>query len=473
MKVLICGASWIADELLKRMGEKWEVTLIDKQEKQLNSFSSRFVSVVRLKTGDASSPVVLEEAGLERQDYFLALTDDDRVNLAASRFAKEKNVKNIMALVRDPERLPEFKDLGIWAFPMTTFIARKLYHYLQDPRMKVSIVGQGEAEVLEIEIGPNLMAMGRKVEEISGENWRIVGYVRDGQLYYPPPKDGYEEGDRLVILGKPDVVRAVCSVIECEKPKFPLVYGNEMAVALPLRADAKARDIVHESLYLAQHTRTRNIYVLCETGVCDLQDDLRRWSESLDIHIQEDDRKVERQIKRICEEKSVGVVVMPSLDHKFMDSLTKPTLINLAHTLPCPLFVAKASNPYHKILVPYNGSSRTQIALEVAVDLAQQFDAYVAVVLVEEPEFLHGDNIEEKNWMENQLKKVRETGRIHKIKIEECVRQGNVVKEITELSKDFNLMVMGSDTRSKVFLEPHVGELLVRKTPCSVLIVAG
>ena len=173
-----------------------------------------------------------------------------------------------MALVRDPERLPDFKDLGIWAFPMTTFIARKLYHYLQDPRMKVSIVGQGEAEVLEIEVGPNLMAMGRKVEEISGENWRIVGYVRDGQLSYPSPKNGYKEGDRLVILGKPDVVRAVCSVIECEKPKFPLVYGNEMVVALPLRADERARDIVHESLYLAQHTRDqKHICALRDRGL--------------------------------------------------------------------------------------------------------------------------------------------------------------------------------------------------------------
>jgi trk system potassium uptake protein TrkA len=76
MKILICGAGRITDELLKRIGENWEITLIEKEEAKLAPFSSRFPSVVRLMVEDASSPVVLEKAGLTSHDCVLAMTND-------------------------------------------------------------------------------------------------------------------------------------------------------------------------------------------------------------------------------------------------------------------------------------------------------------------------------------------------------------------------------------------------------------
>ncbi|MGA6925774.1 MAG: NAD-binding protein, partial [Desulfosarcina sp.] len=68
MKLLVCGAGRITDELLKRIGANWEVTLIDKKEARLAPFSNRFPNVVRVMTEDASSAVVLGQAGLAEQD---------------------------------------------------------------------------------------------------------------------------------------------------------------------------------------------------------------------------------------------------------------------------------------------------------------------------------------------------------------------------------------------------------------------
>ena len=67
MKILVCGAGRITDELLKRIGTNWEITLIDKEETRLTPFSNRFPTIVRTITADASSPVVLNKAGLADQ----------------------------------------------------------------------------------------------------------------------------------------------------------------------------------------------------------------------------------------------------------------------------------------------------------------------------------------------------------------------------------------------------------------------
>jgi len=67
MKIIICGAGRITDELLKRVGANWEITMIEKQEARLRPFSNRFPIIVRVLAEDASSPVQRTPAGRHHQ----------------------------------------------------------------------------------------------------------------------------------------------------------------------------------------------------------------------------------------------------------------------------------------------------------------------------------------------------------------------------------------------------------------------
>ena len=178
MKILICGAGRITDELLKRIGENWEITLIDKEKARLEPFSSRFPSVVRLMAEDASSPVVLEKAGLADHDCVLAMTNDDPVNLAIARFAREADVKNILSMVRDPEMLSEFQKLEVWTVSMATDMARKIYQFLKDPRIRIIDLGEGEGELLELSVGMRDLSRLRDVASQRDSDWRLMGVVR-------------------------------------------------------------------------------------------------------------------------------------------------------------------------------------------------------------------------------------------------------------------------------------------------------
>ena len=471
MKILICGAGNVAGEVLRRLSDQWRVTLVDKTEAQLADFSKQFVSVIQVVSGDASSPVVLEEADIANHDYVLALTDDDRINLAVASHAVEKQVKNVMSLVHHSERISEFTALGVWTVPQTSLIARMIYRHLQDPRMNVLPVGHGQAELLEIEVSPSFMAAGKSLGDFQKSDRRIVGLLRDGHLLFPTPHTRLMVKDRLLILGKPDLLTDVSSELECTRPSFPLMYGQEMVLAIPLMEDLDGRQLLNEGIYLAHNTKTHRVFVLCEEGACRFKEDVSRWSESLDIELLESREKATEQIHDVCGRENVGVVVLPPIRGSFFKSLKKPTLVSLAHSLPCPLLISRGSNPYEAILVPFDGTGKAERALEVAIDLSQQLGASLAVVVVEEPDFLHGETADNGQRLSEKWGRVRELAHIHKIGIEERTMAGNPVREISQVAGEFGLIVISSTSKEKDLLSPHLGESLIQEVPCSVLIV--
>jgi nucleotide-binding universal stress UspA family protein len=202
----------------------------------------------------------------------------------------------------------------------------------------------------------------------------------------------------------------------------------------------------------------------------DIQQALGTWTQTTDIKVVTVKGEVEDYLEKTGKQDNYGVMVVPPFEASFFVSLAKPTLISLAHSISCPLLVARRSHPYERILVPFNATSRAELALGWAVDLARQFGAEIAVAVVEEPEFIRG--LEEEEWAESISKRVRELAHIHKFDFEVIIKKGNPVKEIVALAKDFNLLVMGSTTRDKGLFSPHVGEKMAQDVPCSVLIIA-
>ena len=287
-------------------------------------------------------------------------------------------------------------------------------------------------------------------------------------MFFPNAETVIEVGDRLVIVGQPDSFKALCTHLECGIPHFPLGYGPDLLLALlPGRNN---EELVRETMHLAQNTKVKSLTVLCSKEEGDTQNTLGAWTQTIDIKVVTLETNVEEHLKKIGSQDNYGAMVLHPFEASFFVSLAKPTLISLAHSISCPLLVARQTYPYERILVPFNATSKAELALGLAVDLARQLEAEVAVAVVEEPEFIRG--VDEEDWSESVLNRVRELAHIHKFDFEEIIKKGNPVKEIVALAKDFNLMVMGSTTREKGLFSPHVGERMAQDVPCSVLIVA-
>ncbi len=138
-----------------------------------------------------------------------------------------------------------------------------------------------------------------------------------------------------------------------------------------------------------------------------------------------------------------------------------------------------------RILVPIDFSENSVFALKVGVELANQLHAAVRIIHVQTgqkyaPEFL-GDNPEErmlgqtKTWLDHLIKKYSDEYRVYNGEFDYKIREGNVVREITNQARydDVSLIVVGTHGVSGVedrWLGSNAYRL-VSHAPCPVFTV--
>lgn len=472
MKVIVCGAGKFTRHLLSRLGDRWQITVIDLDENRLNDLPAKYPIVEKAVAGDASSPVLLDDIDMALADYALLLTNNDKVNLAAARHAKENGVPHIMALNNDKDLEKKFHELDIYTLATGNVVGSTLYHYLQDPRINVFPVARGMGEIVEVEVLREHWLTGVSVGGFEDSKWRVAGIFRDGELLSPDFGTALTEGDRLILMGKRDFFRSVCAHLACANVPFPLAWGSTLLLILSGRDEAAIKSLMEEAMYLAMNTRVGRVVVLQHEKGPDSKAFIDDWQGRFDVRVRTTDRNPLKELPDICREDGVGLVVSRPLEKSFFSALTSSEMMELAHSLPCPMLVSRRSMPYKRIIVPFAGAPRSELALETAIDLTEELDAEIDAAVVREPDFIHNGNGDDPDPLNERFKRVRELSHIRKISIGEVVREGNPVRELTALAKDYDLMVVGSSSDEKDLFSPNIGELLTERTSCSVLVVA-
>ncbi|MGM0646544.1 MAG: NAD-binding protein [Thermodesulfobacteriota bacterium] len=469
MQVLVCGAGRIATQLLQQLGESWDVVLVDMNQERLQKATARFSSVRQTVSGDASSPVVLDEAGVGEADYVLALTGSDAVNLAIIDHAQKRGLRAILALAHEQVEVQAFRERRVRFILPGRLLAQHAYHFLQDPRITIHTLDMVEAEVVEIDAADHFALVGRPVSTLAHAGWQLVGLYRDGELLFPEADMRVGKSDRLVILGQRDVFNTVCSLMECGLPHFPLTYGQTLVVQIP--TDGSQAAVLSEALHLAQHTRVQSVRMLVAQGAAPEASMLQDWPQTRTPVVQsmgeEDELAVLRSTVRTY---NTGLVLRPPLRPSWLDLFKRAPHVNLAHNLGCPMFLAR--NPqaqYKRIVVTFNGSTAGMAGLEVGVDVARQTRLPLAAVVVQESDVIQGAGGEK--WLEETLHSLREMAHVHKVPIEEIVGEGNPVRETLAAVRATDMIIIGCERSQKGLFVPNVPELLVRRLPGSVVLV--
>jgi trk system potassium uptake protein TrkA len=321
---------------------------------------------------------------------------------------------------------------------------------------------------LEAQDLPHLV--GRRVDSVHGEKWRLVGLFRGQELLLPEPHTRIQSGDHLLLLGPPDTCEEVCSRLDCGLPGFPLSWGQTLLVVLNPKDPDEHEGLMNEAMAWAMDSRVNDTIVLCREGQCDLQAQINEWPAACSVRVESVPSGLLEKARELCRQGEVGLVVLGKFEPSLLESLAKSALMNLAESLGAPLVLAGGTAPYQKILVPFNGRPRSLAALEVAAEVAGQTGGEISLAMVEEPEFIHGED--SAPWLEQVRATAREQAHALKLTFQEVQLQGNPVRRISELSGEYDLMVVGGSSRGRGLLSPNVGEHLAEKARCTVLVVA-
>ena len=162
--------------------------------------------------GDGLDRAILAEAGIDRADAMLAVTDDDKTNMLAAVRAKAEGCPLAIALVNDPTLVPLMGPLGVDAYinPRSTTVSSILRHIRHGKVRQVYSVGDAEAEVIEAEVMSTSSMAGQMNRDIDFPEGVLVGAVRKGdEVLRPAGSLRIDEGDIVALFAMADDVAEV------------------------------------------------------------------------------------------------------------------------------------------------------------------------------------------------------------------------------------------------------------------------
>ena len=187
---------------LERMGRRVRAKVIERNRARAERAADALERTIVLN-GDALDSALLSEAGIERADAVLAVTDDDKTNLLAAVRAKSAGCRMAISLVNDPTLVPLLEPMGVDAYinPRATTVSSILRHIRQGRVRGVYSIGDGEAEVIEVQVMSTSSIAGQAIRDIDFPEGVLVGAVqRGGEIRKPTGGLRIEEGDVVVIF---------------------------------------------------------------------------------------------------------------------------------------------------------------------------------------------------------------------------------------------------------------------------------
>lgn len=199
MHIIIIGCGRVGARLASLFGSAGHsVVVIDKNAQAFERLEPSFKGT-RL-VGIGFDRKLLVQAGIERADALIAVTNGDNSNIVAASIAiDEFHVPRVVARIADPIRAGIFAKLGITTVSATLWTSAHIYELVVSPELhNVLSVGSAGVQLYEFDV-PNLI-VGRKVTDltVTGEI-SVVAITRRGASFVPVLATSFEPGDRVLV----------------------------------------------------------------------------------------------------------------------------------------------------------------------------------------------------------------------------------------------------------------------------------
>ncbi|MEM9471586.1 MAG: Trk system potassium transporter TrkA [Pseudomonadota bacterium] len=213
-RVLIGGGGTIGMYVARKLEERdstIKVTIIEADIKRAEDVANRLTNVVVL-SGSALDAGLLQEAEIGRTETYIALTNDDKVNVLSAMLAKQHGAGSTACLVSNLDARPLISPLGIDAYidPRSVTVSSILQHVRRGRIRGVHGVEGGDGEVVEAEALETSPMIGKPLREADlPEGIRIGAVVRDDQVIIPTGDTEIRPKDRVVMFALRDKIEEI------------------------------------------------------------------------------------------------------------------------------------------------------------------------------------------------------------------------------------------------------------------------
>ena len=208
MKIVLVGGGKVGFALCRSLvAEKHDVVLIEQDEAVLDHIVSRFDIIGLL--GNGADFAILEQAGVQECDIFIALTEHDEVNMISAVLAKKMGAKETIVRVRNPEYSNAyFKEKNILGFSLIVnpelLAARAISNIIDFPNaLSVERFSGGRVNLMEFVVKDSSGLCQMPISDFRKKFGNIIvcAMERDHQLMIPSGDITIQDRDRIFVTG--------------------------------------------------------------------------------------------------------------------------------------------------------------------------------------------------------------------------------------------------------------------------------
>ena len=239
MNIIIVGCSSVGETLAMQLGqENNNITMIDLSSDKINDITSRY-DVMGI-VGNGATHNTLIEAGINRTDLLIAVTDSDELNLLCCMIAKKTGHCRVIARVTSPEYSADAtylkNEIGLeMIINPEQASAEEIARVLRFPSaMKIETFAKGRVELLTFRLPEKSNLVGMKVKDVVITlkcDILVCTVERDGEAFIPNGDFVFEGKDLISIIASPkntyDFFKKINYIVNPAK-KAIIVGGGEM-----------------------------------------------------------------------------------------------------------------------------------------------------------------------------------------------------------------------------------------------------
>lgn len=480
-RIIIIGIGKIGADLLRKFPKDHELLCIDNAPdagEQAKKLRSEGVTVMQ---ADATSRLVLDEAGVNEAECVIVTTTHEAVNIEVCRLLREHFLpKRVITVGTSSEGIKRLAELGAEVQDLFADSAASIRNLLEHRTRTATSIGLGKNEILEVELHPHSRLANKPLRSLAPLRWKIGVIYRDGNIIVPHGDTVLRPKDRMIILGDPAVLKTVSEIMTFSFQQFPLEYGSTAFVYLSGREE---EGFFSELEYLFDSfplKRVLFIYSGRASGQTERYHTLIKRERYHSVEERRIDLPVQQAVQKIIREEHHECAIMvlheDILGSRLLPGVAKKQILELCTTASCPVLIARGTHPYERAAVPAAEGMNPQQGLETALEVASSLNNAVSALLVQPIRHIASDA--DAQEYEASRKSISELSLMYRSEVNTVLLQGNPVRALQQALAGQNLLFLDSNTLKKrawpfpfSFLDPDPVWLLLRSATVSTMLV--
>jgi len=204
-RIIIAGGGNIGYHVAKALEEELNIKIIEFSEQRCEFISESLNNTLVLH-GSAADQALLLQENIDKTDVFLALTNDDEVNIMSSLLAKRLGARTVMTLINNPvyANLIQGSEIDIAISPQQATTSILLAHVRKGDTVSANSLRRGAAEAMEIIIHgdhKSSKVVDRTVGQInSPEGVTLAALVRNEEVIIAHHDTVIKNNDHAIIF---------------------------------------------------------------------------------------------------------------------------------------------------------------------------------------------------------------------------------------------------------------------------------